>query len=112
MSVILYHKRPDGLYVADETLQYYSPRYNKNVFIEKGQVRDGASGAMDIRSTSWWVHDQLCADAVWGDGTPCTRVQAANVLYDILWEEGHYFRAHSWRAATYLFGCKAVRGNK
>jgi len=112
MSYILkYSKRPDGLYVTHEAYRYYSERYQRHVFIKEGQVRDGASGAMDIRSSSWWVHDQLCADACWYDGTPCTRSEAANVLYDILWDEGRYLRAHSWRAATYLFGCKAVRKN-
>lgn len=110
--IIYYSKRPDGLYVSHEDFVYYSPRYKLSVFVQKGQVRDGASGAMDIKSSSWWVHDQLCADGKWYNGTPCTRVQAANVLYDILWDEGHYLRAHSWRAATYLFGCKSVRGNK
>ncbi len=109
--MILYRKRNDGLYEALEDYGYYSPRYGHNVFIEKGQVRDGASGAFDIFSSSWWVHDQLCADGEWGDGTPCTRVQAAMVLSDILRSEGRVVRAQTWKVATFLFGCKRVRKN-
>ena len=78
----------------------------KYVVIKQGQVRDGASGAWDIVSLSWWVHDQLCADGAWADGSDVTPWQAACVLGDILREEGRWFRATTWKYATLLFGCK------
>lgn len=108
---IRYHKRTDGLYELEEEYRYVSPRYGKSVYIPKGQVRDGATGAKDVEGAAWWVHDQLCADTVWEDGTPCTPWQAATVLGDILRSEGYWFRGRTWPIATYLFGCKRVWRN-
>ena len=90
---IRYHKRTDGLYELEEEYRYVSPRYGKSVYIPKGQVRDGATGAKDVEGAAWWVHDQLCADTVWEDGTPCTPWQAATVLGDILRSEGYWLIA-------------------
>lgn len=104
--MIKYHERTDGLYECDEPYLYWSHRYQKSVFIRKGTVRDGASGAIDVHSSAWWVHDQLCADGVWFDGTDVTPWQAATVLKDILKEEGFWFRQYTWWLMTYLFGCK------
>lgn len=104
-----YTKLDNGLYRINETVYYKSHRYNRSVVIPKGTIRDGASGAMDIRSLSWWVHDQLCAEGVWDDGTPVTNWQASCVLSDILYNEGRWFRARSWLLATYALGCKNAR---
>lgn len=109
--MIKYRKRPDGLYECTEAYVYHSLRYDKYVYVEQGQVRDGASGAFDIKSTSWWVHDQLCADACWGDESPVTAHQCSQVLQDILWAEGRWFRAVYWKWATLALGCKAPRKN-
>lgn len=109
--MIKYAKRSDGLYEALESYTYTSSRYNRSVFIPKGQVRDGASGAFDVRSASWWVHDQLCADGCWRDQSPVTAWQACNVLSDILWAEGRWARAQYWKWSTLLLGCKKAREN-
>lgn len=109
--MIRYRRRPDGLYESLETYTYYSRRYARSVFIPKGQVRDGASGAFDIHSSSWWVHDQLCADGVWRDQSPVTAWQAATVLSDILKAEGRWARARYWKLTTFLFGCKRAKQN-
>lgn len=109
--MIKYRKRNDGLYVCTETYTYRSPRYGKSVVIDVGQVRDGASGAIDIESSAWWVHDQLCAEACWADRTPVTAWQAATVMRDILKAEGRWARAFYWRWATFFFGCKRPRAN-
>ena len=77
--------------------------------VHEGQVRDGATGAIDIESDAWWVHDELCADAVWDDGSPVTRTQAAAVLGDILASEGRWFRRITWPISTFIFGCRNVR---
>ena len=92
-------------------INYHSERYNKNVFVPAGTQSDGATGAIDIWSKSWWVHDELCRMAVWADGSPVTAWQAAAVLSDILKEEGHWFRCHTWRWATFFFGCHKTREN-
>ena len=109
--MIKYRKRSDGLYVCLETYRYFSPRYEKRVTIYEGQVRDGASGAFDIKSSSWWVHDQLCADGCWADMSPVTAIQAASVLSDILWAEGRWARAFYWKWSTFFLGCKLARKN-
>lgn len=111
VHMIRYRKRPDGLYVCTETYHYFSRRYDKRVTVYEGTVRDGASGALDIRSSSWWVHDQLCADGCWADQTPVTAWQAATVLRDILKAEGHWARAFYWRWTTFLFGCDRAKEN-
>ena len=107
-----YGVRPDGLYEALCGITYHNKRYNRYAVVKKGQVRDGATGAIDVVSLAWWVHDQLCADGTWANGEAVTRWQAATVLHDILAAEGRWFRARSWWIATWLLGCNKVRKNK
>ena len=90
-----------GKYILDENIRYHSKRYNKWVFINKGYISDGATGAMDIRSLSWWVHDKLCETYTWRDGTHCSRKQGSQVLSDILKAEGRWARAWYWKHVTY-----------
>ncbi len=99
-------------YKRKHTLVYYSPRYNKFVTVPEGYPSDGATGAMDIASDSWWVHDKLCDTGLFDDGTPCTNFQASTILCDILREEGRWLRAYYWWPATYLFGGGKCRLNK
>jgi len=54
----------------------------------------------------------LCRYGCWDDGTPCSNWQASTVLYDILKEDGHSFRAPFWRIATFLLGGGAARDDK
>lgn len=105
----LYEKVENGHYMILETVTYYSPRYNRRVTVTKSTVRDGASGAFDIHSLSWWVHDELCDRGRWDDKTPVTNWQASCVLSDILHNEGRRFRARTWLFATFFFGCKNAR---
>lgn len=98
-------------YTRRHELYYHSPRYGKQVTIPPGYLSDGATGAIDIASESWWVHDRLCDTGTWDDGTPCTNWQASAVLGDILRAEGRWARAIYWRAATWLFGGGKARAN-
>lgn len=98
-------------YKADMDWTYYSERYGKAVRITQGQHRDGATGARDIVSLAWWIHDQLCADGHWLDGTDVTPWQAACVLGDILRSEGRWARATYWKYATLVLGCKKAHGD-
>ena len=91
-------------YFCPATIIYHSKRYDKWVTVPKGFGSDGSSGAVDIYSQSWWVHDLLCVTGTFDDGTTCTNLQASFVLYDILKSEGRWFRKYTWFAATYLFG--------
>lgn len=100
----------DGFYTLHEAIIYESPRYKKTVVVPVGTRSDGATGAEDIVSRAWWVHDELCKDGVWGDGTVCTNWQASRVLSDILMDEGRPWRSKTWLIATFLFGggkCRA-----
>ena len=98
-------------YFRDTHLSYYSWRYLKRISVPKGYKSDGATGAIDIESEGWWVHDKLCDTGKFDDGTPCTNWQASMILKDILKAEGRWFRARSWFIMTYLFGGGKARDN-
>ena len=99
------------LYRLDEDIHYYSKRYKKNLTVLKGFLSDGATGAFDIHSAAWWVHDMICDTGLWDDGTKITNWQASMVLSDILHEEGRYFRSFYWFWATWMFGGDKARDN-
>lgn len=108
--MMFYHETPDG-YVLDNEINYYSRRYHHWVRVPIGYLSDGATGAFDIFSDGWWVHDKLCDTGSWHDGSLLTNWQASMVLSDILWREGRYFRAFGWLFATFLFGGGKARKN-
>lgn len=86
---------------------YWSPRYKKFVIVPQDYPSDGATGARDIvDSISWWVHDWICDNMTWADGTRIRFWQASRVLSDILWSEGRWFRAVGWFWATLILGPK------
>ena len=109
----------DYKYQLIEEVGYLSRRYNQFVWMPKGYKSDGASGARDVdgplvvrdlvtggyvkKSLSYFVHDKLCEDMCWADGTPCSNWQASMVLKDILKEEGRYVRDHWWAFATFVY---------
>lgn len=101
----------DGTYLLNEAIVYTSPRYGKTVTVPAGYVSDGATGAMDIASRGWWVHDALCDRGVWDDGARLSNWQCSTVLADILAEEGRKWQAWRWRIATFLFGGGKAREN-
>jgi hypothetical protein len=91
----------DGCYVLDLPIRYDSPRYFQTVTVPAGFPSDGASGpATDIVSISWFVHDMLCDTGRFDNGAICTRMMAANILYDILKAEGRTVRCWTWWLAT------------
>jgi len=110
MIKIKYHTEDDE-YICNEDFTYYSKRYNKKVTVVKGFVSDGATGAKDIKSNGWWVHDVLCGYGTFDDGTECNNWQASSVLSDILKSEGRWFRSRSWFITTWLFGGGEARDN-
>lgn len=101
----------DYKYTLDNPIYYYSERYGHFVVVPLGYRSDGATGARDIDSIGWWVHDFMCDTGTFSTGTPCTNQQASTVLYDILREEGYWFRARSWYLATLLLGGGKARDN-
>lgn len=92
-------------------LCYYSLRYNKWVLVEANDYSDGATGAKDIDSFVWLVHDDLCRTGKWEDGTKCNNWQASQVAQDILDSEDRWFRKYSWFWATWLLGGGKARKN-
>ena len=112
-------------YSLKETIVYKSKRYGKTITVPKGYISDGASGAIDIYSDSWWVHDWICGNfhpdvdpdsprpegGVFDDGTLINNKQASQILSDILQSEGRYWRAQYWYTFTWLFGGGKAREN-
>jgi len=98
-------------YVLLESFVYYSPRYHKFISAEKGYPSDGATGAFDVRSLSWWVHDVLCERGTFDDGSPCNNWMASSILSDILADEGRWARARYWFVATWVLGGGEARKN-
>ena len=98
-------------YKLIKTIHYHSKRYNKNVTVLAGTRSDGATGAYDINSSSWWVHDELCIRGRFDGGSLCTNWQASRVLSDILKSEGYWFRSRTWFVMTFLFGGGRARKN-
>ena len=105
-----WHKQDEG-YINDVKFAYHSNRYNQEVTVPVGYSSDGATGAKDITSRGWWVHDILCDRGTFDDGTPCTNWQASSILSDILKDEGRWFRSRSWFVATWLLGGGKARDN-
>lgn len=121
-------KRVGDGYEVTKTCKYYSRRYNRCITIDGidglskiGFYSDGATGARDIDSDGWIVHDHICRYAKWNDGTLIDNWTASTVLGDILWDESnrmegwkkHWRKAQSiyWWWATYLIGGGAARKN-
>lgn len=98
-------------YLALMDWNYYCERYDKEVKIKYGDRSDGATGAFDIPSLGWWVHDELCKTGLFADGTRCTNWQASMILSDILWSEGRYIRSQRWKYATFFLGGDKARDN-
>lgn len=98
-------------YQALNTWTYYSSRYNRSVTVYAGDKSDGATGAWDIYSDAWWVHDALCSRGYWDDGTKICNWDSATVLRDILYDDGYYYRSIWWWLAVYLFGGGEARKN-
>jgi len=91
-------------YVNTSKFTYFSKRYGKSISMYKGFVSDGATGATDILSNSWGIHDVLKRTKVFDDQTKCSNLKASTVLYDILKEEGRHIRAPLWFVATLIWG--------
>ena len=90
-------------YICPKEIRYYSNRYKKRATVPEGYESDGATGAIDIWSDSWWVHDWLTDKGKWDDGTPVTVLQESMVIHDILDSEGRIYRAKYWFVSTFVF---------
>lgn len=99
------------MYTNKKLITYFSVRYQKWISVPAGYKSDGATGAKDISGDSWWIHDKLCDDGTFDDGTKCTNWQASKILSDVLKKEGRWFRARTWFVATWLFGGGKARNN-
>ena len=96
-------------YHVHKQYKYFSLRYGKWVHCNVGMKSDGATGAWDINSFGWLVHDKLCKTAVFEDGSPCTNWQASMILSDILKSEGRWVRAQTWKYSTFVFGGEEIK---
>ena len=98
-------------YVTTHEIWYKSKRYGRWIVLEKYFDSDGATGAYDIDSFGWLMHDKLCNTGTFNDGTRITNWQASQILSDILWQEKRYIRSQTWKYATFVFGGDKARDN-
>jgi len=101
----------NGHYLLNERIVYYSPRYMKTITVSKGRDSDGATGAFDVVSCGWWVHDELCKKGCWDDGTKLSNWQCSQVLQDILESEGRRLQGLYWFWFTLALGGGEARKN-
>ena len=94
-----------------EDFSYFSPRYKKYVDGKNHDKFDGVTGWRHIISLAWIVHDYLCRDGVWADGTKVTAFQCMMVFIDILRSEGRIHELIWWPLPTFIFGGGACRKN-
>lgn len=103
--MIKYEKRAingELRYVSLEDYTYFSKRFNKSITITKEFISDGATGAKDINSMSWWIHDALSEWEHWDDGSFCSIYDSSLVIYDVLKSEDRYIRAPLWFIGTFV----------
>jgi len=109
---IIYNKDSDTVgYLVHTEYKYYSKRYKKWVVAHVDFPSDGATGALDINSFAWLLHDKLCVTGVFEGGTVCNNWQASMVCSDILKRDGFWFRARTWKYMTWSFGGGEARKN-
>lgn len=110
---IKYNKHHKTIYYKVHTeYSYYSKRYDAMIVCPVGMSSDGATGALDINSFAWLVHDRLCDTGMFDHPTrKCTNWQASAVCSDVLKRDGNYMRSFTWRVATFLFGGGKARDN-
>jgi len=101
----------DKPYKLIHDIYYYSNRYRKRVTVKAGTRSDGATGAYDLNSKSWWIHDQICNTGLFDDSYKCSNWQASMILSDVLNSEGRWFRSKTWFIGTFLFGGGKARKN-
>jgi hypothetical protein len=88
----------------------YLTRYGKLIIAKVDYEWDGATGAKDLEgSMSHLIHDVLCDNAVFEDGTRVSNWQASCVLKDILKSEGYWIRKYSWFVVTFLLGGRKIK---
>lgn len=98
-------------YRCPAEIRYYSERYGEWVVVPEGRWSDGATGALDLWTRAWWVHDEICRSGRWHSGSRITNWQASAVISDILREEGRWIRACVWLVFTFLLGGGHARRN-
>ena len=108
--IVDYDSDPEKPYILLKDIHYMT-RYNREVFVPSGTRSDGATGAWDIISEAWWIHDELCKTGLFKGGYICTNLQASTVLSDVLKSEGRWFRARTWFIATLALGGGKARDN-
>lgn len=107
------NERGEKEFVFQGYYKYTDPKTGNYIEVFDGEVSDGSTGALDIHSAAWWVHDAICRDGHWHGPKkdPIGSYTAARILSDILRKEGRWARAFYWRWSTFAFGCHKVRKN-
>ena len=93
----------DKGYILLEDVTVFSKRYKKHIKGFKGELFDGATGAVDLHPLCFIPHDILCRDKVFADGSPCSTLQESFVIYDQYVKYGYWFQARTRFVATLTF---------
>ena len=117
------NKNDGKKYTLLETIIYTCPRTGRTVTCKNRMRSDGATGAIDIRSSAWWFHDKFCNTGKWDNGDRVSNWEASAVLARILrtehdkwndweyWEEWRWARSVYWFCMTFAFGGGKARKN-
>ena len=92
-------------------IEYVCPKTGRTLTLYKGYKSDGATGAFDIRSNAWWIHDLICDRGTWDNGDKIKNWEASAILSRLLALEGRPFRAGYWFLCTFAFGGGKARDN-
>ena len=79
MKQVRYKRVGDG-YESLSSYVYYSPRFNRTLTVPTGFYSDGATGARDVDTDAWWVHDVICRYGKWDSGELIDNFTASTVL--------------------------------
>lgn len=90
-------------YTLKEKIVYVCPKTGRTVTCFPGDRSDGATGALDVPSCSWWFHDQVCNTGMWDNGEICTNLEASLILSRALRKE------HSWKTKKYWTEWRLIR---
>lgn len=100
-------EKVEGGWISLAPYRYKSSRFDKVKTLPARFFSDGATGVPDPEGTdAWFMHDILCQDPYWDDGTPLSNADASLVLYDIAVRDGYnLFASAAWIATHLLAEC-------
>lgn len=84
---------------------FYTTKTGKEIQVPEGFLSDGATGCKEL-GCAFVIHDWLYAVQKYSDNSPCTRVEADDIMTEILALEGYnwFSRLFYWVSYLNAFG--------